>query len=332
MWLTGSMEFRCLKSCQDVGVACRSDLCNSLLSGTIYLAQQPATQQMHGLITSCWNSFLTGNIHQAFTEFTADVGVRGVSSCEQQLALPADAAAATAGDDTASDSSSQASEITADGDIIDDYLIPPSMHRDWQPLTLVLGVAALPKGALVEVQPDACTVEAMTHLGFSHGSSDDEDEEGAVNQAEHQQASRSDWASQLVNQTCVLQGASSGYCSCLTSHEVYLCCQVVFDVESGSLEESLECAVDTLSDRLAEAGMTAQHAVSCTVYSHTSAHAPADKMLSSLQRHWLQKHACELLFLHVPVWLLMTGVGTKLQQLPDSCTCMKLTAHRGDNL
>ena len=313
-------------------MACRSDLCNSLLSGTIYLAQQPATQHMHDLVTSCWDSFLTGNVHQAFTEFTADKTIKGAGSSGQQLASAADAAAATADDDPASDRSSQASEITADGDIIDDYLKPPSMHRDWQPLTLVVGVAALPKGALVEVQPEACTLEAMTRLSLPHGSSSDDDEERGNNQAQHEHASRSDWAAHLVNQECALQGASNGHCSCLTSQQVYLCCQVVFDAESGSLEDSLECAVDTLSDRLAEAGMTAHYAVSCIMYSHTSAPASADKMLSCLQRQWLQKHACELLILHVPVWLLMTGVGTKIQQLPESYTCMKLTAHQSDNL
>lgn len=308
-------------------MACRSDLCNSLLSGTIYLAQQSSTQQMHGLIISCLDSFLSGNIHQASTQFTADLTVKADASSEQQLAPAAAAAAATAGD-TASDDSSQASGTTADTDIIDEYLKPPSMHRRWQPLMVVVGVAALPKGALVEVQPEACTVEAMTHLGSSHGSSDDDDDEGrGRNQAQHEQARRSDWAAQLVNQECALQGVSSGCCSCLTSHEVYLCCQVVFDVETGNLADCLDCVVDTLSDRLAETGMTPQHVVSCTVYSHTSTYVSANKMLGCFQRHWLQKHACELLMLHVPVWLLMTGVGTKLEQLPESYTCMKLIAH-----
>ena len=327
MWLTAKMDFRCLKSCQDVGVACRSDLCNSLLFGTIYLAQQSSIQQMHEVIISCLDSFLSGNIHQESTQFTADLTVKADASSEQQL-VPA--AAATAGNDTASDDSSQASGTTANSDIIDEYLKPPSMHRHWQPLMVVVGVAALPKGALVEVQPEACTVEAMTHLGSSQGSSSDDDddqEERGRNQAQHEQARRSDWAAQLVNQESSLHGVSSGCCSCLTSHNVYLCCQVVFDVESGNLENCLECVVDTLSDRLAEVGMTPQHVASCTVYSHISTCVSANKLLRCFQRHWLQKHACELLVLHVPVWLLMTGVGTKLEQLPEPYTCMKLTAH-----
>ena len=309
-------------------MACSSNLCNSLLSCTIYLAQQPSTQQLHEVVTGCLGSFFSGVIHQAFTQLTVDLTVKEVAAAEQQLAPAADAAAARAGDDTASESSSQTSGIIADSDMTDAYLKPPSMQRDWHPLMLLVGVAALPKGALVELQPQACTVEAMTHLGSLHGSSNDDNEGGGMNQAKHDQASRSDWAAQMVNQEYALQGASSGCCSCLTSNEAYLCCQIMFDVESGTPENGSEYVVDTLSDRLAEAGMTAQHIVSCTVYSHTSAYASADKMLSCFRRHWLQKHAFELLVLHVPVWLLMTGEGAKIKQAPESCTCMKLTAHQ----
>ena len=309
-------------------MACRSDLCNSLLSGTIYLAQQPATQQMHEVITSCLDSFLTGGVHQPFAQLTADLTVQDVVASEQQLAPAAEAAAVMAGGDAASESSSQTSGISADSDITDAYLKPPSMHGDWEPLMLVVGVAALPKGALVEVQPQACTVEAMTRVGSSYGSSDDNDEEEGMHQAKHEQASRSDWAAQLVNQEYALQGASTGYCSCLTSSQAYLCCQITLDAESRSSEDISDYVVDFLSERLAEAGMSAQHVVSCTVYSHTSAYAPAEEMLSCFQRHWLQKHLCELLVLHVPIWLLMTGVGAKIKQAPESYTCVKLTAHQ----
>lgn len=329
------MDRRCLKSCQDVGVTCRSDLSNSLLSGTIYLSPQSATQQMPALITSCLNSFLTSNIHQMFTQLTANLTAREDAISGQQLTAAEDTTTAAACEDAVSDSSSQASEITADGDIIDDYLKPPSMHRGWQPLMLVVGVASLPKGALVEVQPEACTVEVMTHMGSSHGSSDDDDEEeGCMRQAQHEQLRRTDWASRLVNQEGALQGASSGYCSSLTSRNMYLCCQVVLqtDAASGSLDDNMECVVASLSDMLAEAGMTAQHVVSCTAYSHASAYASADKMLSCLRKQWVQRHGCVLLILHMPVWLLMTGIGTKLQSLPGSRTCMKLTAHQGDDL
>ena len=314
-------------------MACRSDLSNSLLSGTIYLSPQSASQQMPDVITNCLNSFLTGNIHQAFTQFTEKLTVTEVAISGQQLAPVEDTTTAAAGDDAISDSSSQASEITADGDIIDDYLKPPSMHRGWQSLMLVVGVAALPKGALVEVQPEACTVEVMTHIGSSHGSSDDnDDEEGCMRQAQHEQTRRTDWAARLVNHEGALQGGdSSGYCSSLISRNMYLCCQVVIDAASGSLEDNMECVFASLSDILAwEAGMTAQHVVSCTVYSHASAYASADKMLSCLQEQWLQRHECALLILHLPVWLLMTGVGTKIQLLSESHICMKLTAHQGD--
>lgn len=325
-WLTGKKHCRCLKSCQDVGVACRSDLCNGLLSGTIYLAQQPATQQVHDLISSCLDSFLAGDIDGAYAEFSAEDDIEKHIH-ELQLATAATAAETSAAADMAcddtSDSSSQTSGLTADADIIDDYLKPPSMHRLWHPLTLVVGVPALPKGALVEVQPEACTVEAMTDLEPSHGSSEDED--GGTSQG------RSNWAARLVNQEATPHGASTVRCSSLTSHEAYLCCQIVFDSQIGSVVDSVECLVDSLSATLTEAGMTTQHVASCTVYSHTSRYAHVNDVLLSFQKQWLQKHAFEVLVLHVPVWLLMTGMGAKLQVLPESFICVRLTACGGDS-
>lgn len=315
-----------------MGIACRSDLCNSLLSGTIYLAQQQATstQQMQDLVSSCLDSFLTGDIHTAYAQSTAGLDMREGADLKLQPAsasvADAGSAAVTAGDDTSSDSSSQASGITADGDVIDDYLRSPSMHRNWQPLTLVVGVAALPKGALVEVQPEACTVEAMTHLESSDGSSDDE--EGGRSLAEHEQTSKSNWAGRLLNQEGTLQGANRGYYTSLASQRMYLCCQVVFNVEVGSVGHNMECIVGIFSDRLAEAGMTAQHVIQCTVYSHTSTYALADNLLSCFQEHWLQKHVSALPVLHVPAWLLITAVGAKMQLLPECFACMKLTAHQ----
>ena len=42
----------------------------------------------------------------------------------------------------------------------DSYLdVPEQPQREWQPLSLVLGVPGLPKGALVELQPLACLLE-----------------------------------------------------------------------------------------------------------------------------------------------------------------------------
>ena len=323
-WLTSRLHCRCLKSCQDVGVACRSDLSNGLLSGTVYLAQQPASQQLHDVVSSCLDSFLTGDIHGAYFRFDAESeDIRenihnGVPAAAADTASEAD----MAGDDITSDSSSQASGFTTDADIIDDYLKAPSMRRQWHPLTLVVGVPALPKGALVEVQPEACTVEAMTHQEPAHGSSDEE--EGDTSQE------RSCWGARLINQEGPMQGASTAHCSSLTSHEVYLCCQVVFDSQPGSVVETVECLVDSLSNRLKEAGMTTQHIVSCTAYSHTSSYASVKSALTCFQKLWLQKHESEVLVLHVPVWMLMTGVGAKFQAIPEAFTCLKLTAHRGN--
>ena len=266
------------------------------------------------------DSFLTGDIHGAYSRFDAES-----EDIKENIhnGIPAAAAADTASEaDMASDSSSQASGFTTDADIIDDYLKAPSMRRQWHPLTLVVGVPALPKGALVEVQPEACTVEAMTHQEPSHGSSDEE--EGNTSQE------RSCWGARLVNQEGPVQGASTVHCSSLTSHEVYLCCQVVFNSQPGSVAEIVECVVDSLSNRLKEAGMTTRHVVSCTAYSHTSSYASVNSALNCFQKVWLQKHESQVLVLHVPVWLLMTGVGAKLQANPESFTCLKLTAHRGN--
>lgn len=281
---------------------------------------------MHDLVSSCLDSFLTGHIHEAHAQLSAEGNIKENIYNETAAAAAAEttSAADMAGDDTTSDSSSQASGFTADADIIDDYLKPPSMHCNWHPLTVVVGVPALPKGALVEVQPEACTVEAMTHREPSHGSGDEE--EGGT------RPERSCWASRLVNRESALQGASTVHCSSLTSHEMYLCCQVVFDSQIGSVVDSMECVVEGLSNRLTEDGMPAQHVISCTVYSHTSIHASVNNVLSCFRKKWLQRHASEVPMVHVPVWLLMTGVGANLQVLPESVACIKLTAYRGNGL
>ncbi|KAL0024275.1 hypothetical protein WJX79_002109 [Trebouxia sp. C0005] len=170
---------RCLKSCQDVAVACQSDLSNGMLACTIYLAQQP-----------------TGH---------------------------------------------------------------------WQPLVLAVGVPALPKGALVEVQPMACTVDALTAQQAADTSSDEE--------VDSQQGGNhlSSWASRLVNRVGSIEGDSAGRWSSLTSQGVYCCCQVELVVCKDSLDTVMGHVVHMLSSLLAGASLTAQNVVSLTAYAQEAA-------------------------------------------------------------
>ena len=305
-------------------MACRSDLSNSLLSATVYLAHQPVTTDMHSLLSSCLSSFLTGAIHDSYAQLSAATG----NACsgyardvKEQLASEAEAAAA-AGVESGSDYSSAATEMTADADIIDDYLKAPSMHCHWRPLTLVVGMPALPKGALVEVQPEACTVEAMTHQQSSHGSSDSE-EEGA-----DPQAGSSHWAARLVKLEGTLQSPSKGYWSSLVSYKAYLCCQLTFDTQCDNLDGCVGCIVDNLTDRLADAGLIpSQHLMSLTMYGNALASSAAE-FCSCFGACWMQKHGFTAPMLCVPVWLMMTGLGAEIQATPQSYAFIKLTAHQ----
>ena len=282
---------------------------------------------MHSLLSSCLRSFLAGDIHDSYAQITAATETAsngGAGDVAMQPALvTADAAA---GDESGSDNSSAASGITADADIIDDYLKAPSMSCHWQPLSLVVGMPALPKGALVEVQPEACTLEGMTHQKSSQDSSDDE-EEGADSQA-----GSGNWAARLVNQEGTLQSPSKGYWSSLVSHKAYLCCQLTFDTQVDDLDGCAGRIVGNLTDRLADAALIPlQHLLSLTLYGNASASSLAH-FCSSFHACWMQQHGFIAPMLYMPVWLMMTGLGAKLQELPRSYVCIKLTAHQFNTL
>ena len=317
---------RSLKSCQDVAVACRSDLSNSLLSGTVYFAKQPFTAETQSLVSSCLSSFLTGNIQNLFEQLTLGSPIATKGHAGTTNKLPAAGATVTIHDAAESDASSEASQSTADADVVDDYLKAPSMHRQWQPLTLVVGVPALPKGALVEVQPEACTLEAMTPQPSSHGSSDDEEE--CMSERHQSRAQSNSWPARLTNQEGTLSHGR-GHWSALVSLGAYFSCQVVFDLGAGDRINQVQCVVDTVTEQLLAAGLTAsKDLMHLTLYANNAMEAVATGVCKSFHACWLEKHKRQARMCCLPVCLLMTGLGAELQVLQETCMCIKLVAYR----
>ena len=315
-----------------MAVACQSNLSNGILACTIYLAQQPTGSETGQLISSCLSTFLSGGINEEFAKMNSqsEAAVNADCATHSQDDSNHSAAAATAATDE-SDSVDQSddSHMTADADIVDDYLKPPVMHRHWQPLVLVVGVSALPKGALVEVQPVACTVNALTAQQAADTSSD---EEVDGQQGGHcLNTKQSNWASHLVNRVGSIEGDSAGRWSSLTSQGVYCCCQVELDVCKDSLGTDMGHVVHMLSSSLAGASLTAQNVVSLTAYAQESSAVPSGQIWSSFHAVWKAQHAHELPLMVVPVWSVVpvTGNGADLQTHADSRThiCFRLVAH-----
>ena len=271
-------------------------------------------------------SFLDGSIDDAFADVTQAADTAAV--CDLSFDNDCTVQAATAAADSADDEvQSDVSANTADADIVDDYLKPPVMHCHWQPLALVVGVPALPRGALVEVQPQACTVEATTYEA-SVTSNDDE----SVGQSEEQDqigsSNRSDWGRQLMNTDGLVGSNGTGHWSSLTSHEAYCCCQVVFGAQRNSLESDLGQVMQTLSNSLAAAGLTAEHVISLTAYAHETHGSILQQIESSFQAHWEAYHAQQVPLVLIPVWLMMSGVGAELTTNTHSQVCFRLIAHQ----
>lgn len=313
-------------------MACQSNLSNGMLACTIYLAQQPTGSETGKLISSCLSTFLSGGINEEFANMSPQSEAAANADCATHSRDDSNhsAAAATAATDE-SDGADQSedSDMTADADIVDDYLKPPVMHRHWQPLVLAVGVPALPKGALVEVQPVACTVDALTAQQAADTSSD---EEGDSQQGgNHLSAEQSNWASRLVNRVGSIEGGSAGRWSSLTSQGVYCCCQVELDVCKDSLDTVMGHVVHMLSSLLAGAGLTAQNVVSLTAYAQESLAIPSGHVRSSFHAVWKAQHAHELPLMVVPVRSVVpvTGTGADLQKHADSKThiCFRLVAH-----
>ena len=314
-----------------MAVACQSDLSNGMLACTIYLAPQPTSSESEQLISSCLRAFLTGSIDDAFSSLAheatsadnIDYGYTNQDGSQQ-----CGDAATAAVDESDSDDHFNGSDGTADADIVDGYLKPPVMHRHWQPLMLVVGVPALPKGALVEVQPEACTVQATADPLVPDTSSDDESE--VQRRDNPQTVNIRNWASRLVNRSGSFDGTSTGNWSSLTSQGVYCCCQVDVTVSNGCMDTDIGHVVHVLSKSLAVAGLATAHVVSLTVYAQVSFDTVVGQIEDSFRAQWQAQHAQQLPLVVVSPWLLMCGTGADLltNAKSQSQMCARLTAHR----
>ena len=190
---------------------------------TVYVAQKASDAVDLTTISSCLESFLAGKIDDADGRDRSSGSSSGV---EHQAAgfLEATEAAAESEDDDVS----AFSDRTADADVIDDYLKPPVKYRHWQPLVLVLGVPAIHKGALIEVQPEVCTQDALDGSGgLSDSSSDDNADEAERQPGSHAAVNhRTAWAQKLVTNNGSLHGYESTSWASLSSIGAYCACQV----------------------------------------------------------------------------------------------------------
>ena len=313
-------------------MACQSDLSNGMLACTIYLAQQPTGSETGQLISSCLSTCLSGGIDEEFAKMGLHSEAAANADCASRSQDDSNhtvAAATAATDESDSVDHSEASDMTADADIVDDYLKPPVMHRHWQPLVLAVRVPALPRGALVEVQPVACTVDALTAQQAAYTSSD---EEGDSQQGgNHLNTKQSNWARRLVNRVGSIEDCSAGRWSSLTSQGAYCCCHVELDVCKDSLDTVMGHAVHMLSTLLAGAGLTAQNVVSLTAYAQESLAIPSGQVRSSFHAVWKEQHAHEVPLMVVPVWSVVpvTGTGADFQKHSHSKAhiCFRLVAH-----
>ena len=319
---------RCLKSCQDIGVACQSNLSNALLTCTIYTAEQGSTEEELQTISSCLEAFLNGDVQHTYEKSSPAVTS---SNSEIKATLPDDQAAARAADDSEDDSQYAASEATADADVIDDYLMPPTMHRHWQPLVSVVGVPALPKGALVEVQPEACNLEALNE-SQSIGSDDSSDDDQARQLSQGNDhvigKRRASWASLLVSDGDVSPGNSSTSWSSLTSVGAYCCCQAVLCIHAESVNSSMQDAVHMLSNALAAAQLTAEDVTSMTVFMHEGLEHLQYEVRKAFQLCWTLQCNQRMPYLCVLVKSLASGEGVRVRNHPQSTVLFRLIAHK----
>lgn len=323
-----SQLIRCLNSCQDIGVACQSNLGNALLTCTIYTAQQGSTEEELQTIGSCLQAFLNGDMQHAYEQDS--LTARSSSAAIKHGILNHQAAPAAA-DESEDDSQYAASEATADADVIDDYLQPPIMHRHWQPLLLVARTPALPKGALVEVQPEACNLEAFTASPSSESSSDEEDDQNlqSIQGSERFISKRSaNWARYIANDGDVPPGNDSMSCSSLTSVGAYCCCQAVLCVHAKPVGSSMQDVVRILSNALTAAKLTAQDVTSMTMFVHEGLEHFQHEIRKAFQVCWTSQHNQGMPLLCVLVKSLASGVGVRVGNHPQSAILLRLIAHK----
>lgn len=336
---------RCLKSCQDVAVACRTDLCNSLLSCTIYTTPETPVEEVITEVTSCLDAFLTGEINERHSQMSPNTVAQSV---EQAGILPTQNQAGSDSSDVANNrdtaaigeactgDDSCADDVSIDADAIDDYLKPPAMHRHWQPLVLVIGVPALPKGALVEVQPEAFTVDAITQLASSSSSSGSSDDDGTfsadardINVDVQRDGNRMQgWAGQLQHSQSMTGGQRGLNWHSLMAPGIYCCCQISFGVSDdlGTLRDSVQAAVTAATERLQVAGLAAKHVMHACIYAQLQHQNKTQQVKNMWDDVWQAHHGAVLPIPVIPVSYIFSSLGCQVQQVEQPQVCLLLTA------
>ena len=245
--------------------------------------------------------------------------------------LPDHQAAPAAADESEDDSQCAASEATADADVIDDYLQPPIMQCHWQPLVLVVGVPALPKDALVEVQPEACNLEAFAESQSSDSNSssdDDQTRQLSPGSGPFMAKRRANWGRYLVSDGDSSPGNDSMSWSSLTSVGAYCCCQAVLCVHAEHVGSSMQDAVRILGNALTAAKLTAQDVTSMTMFTHEGRGHLQHEVRKAFQVCWTLQHHQEMPLLCVLVKSLASGVGVHVTGHPESAVLFRLIAHK----
>lgn len=366
---------RSLKSCKDVGVACRTDLPNSLLLCTIF-----TTPDQDNLchVGPCLDTFLSGSIEAAFChlelqpepspsqqnmpaatavrpEQAADLdrngygqdaasGIETTTRPEQGANSDRNGYGKRAASDNEQGHERSEDEESVDAEVVDDYLKPPVMHRHWQPLVITVGVPALPKGALVEVQPEAFTVDAVTQsVSFS---SDDEEEAEAedVNRGGHDEGAgltghaqnhrqkqlvrMPGWPGQLVHEHGSSQGPDVVQWLSLAAVGSYCCCLISFRHSDDLLvlRDSIVAAQHATGDCLSKAGLSEQHIWQATVYTQWLGGIGREQFCNMLDEVWQVQCSCKLAAICVPVSHVCVGSGPNLRQIHEHHV-LQLTAH-----
>lgn len=334
---------RCLKSCQDVATPSRTDLCNSLLSCTVYTSADVPANAILREVTSCLKAFLKGCIDEEFQRSNLSTGSQQAQqSCRmlQEAEVTRDNANGVdcPNDSAEASGSDSGGDVSTDADAIDDYLKPPVMHRHWQPLVTIVGVPALPKGALVEVQPEAFTVDAVAEAASSSSSSDDDngsDHSSIAGLRQSHAPAQTDnnrmqgWPGQLQHEQSIAN-APSGVCwSSLIAGGTYCCCQISFEVceDASGLHESACMAMRAAGDRLQAAGLAAKHIMQACMHVQQLSQDKQQKVKKLFQDVWHAQHGVRVPLLLLPVSHIFSGSGSELQQVTASQASLHLTAH-----
>ena len=291
------------------------------------------------------DSYLNGDIDAAFQALNLDThdeqcrktDVMTVASSAHQLSS---SQAATDGASSDDNETSDADDMSNDADAIDDYLKPPVMHRHWQPLVTVVEVPALPKGALVEVQPEAFTVHATAASASSSSSSDEDDDDSRLAVAVGMQPGRhaqtdssrmQSWPGQLQNHQHAGGGHQEVQWHSLISLQTFCSCQVGFQVSSDTLgagRDVVAAAIGVITEQLKCAGLTAQHVMHAFLYVHQMSQLCQEQLRSVFDEVWQSHHGSRLEVLPVQVSSISSGVGSQLVQLQQMGVHLQLTANR----